>query len=136
MSNISFAWTTPALLAGCKTVTRRQWTEGHAKRFHKGDLVTAYDKNPRFGGKPVATIRLTADPYQESTDLIPLDDWHSEGFEYLSEQNVLVNRKSPHELWKSWRVQPEVMWVIRFELVEVRQGNDQLSTKTLARRPT
>lgn len=56
---ISFAWTTQALLAGRKTVTRREWTDGHAAKFKPGDLVDAWDKLPRCkGSKKVAVIRI------------------------------------------------------------------------------
>jgi hypothetical protein len=39
MMTISFAWTTPALLAGHKTVTRRDWDAEYAIRFAAGQLV-------------------------------------------------------------------------------------------------
>lgn len=39
--NISFAWTTPALLAGRKTVTRRHWDRRYAGRGEKGAIVPA-----------------------------------------------------------------------------------------------
>ncbi len=57
---ISFAWTTPALLAGKKTVTRREWSDKHAAKFKPGDLVDAWDKSPRFKGKKVAVIRIVS----------------------------------------------------------------------------
>ena len=43
---ISFAKTTGALLAGKKTVTRRDWPESHAKKYKAGDVAIAYDKQP------------------------------------------------------------------------------------------
>ncbi|MBW2053822.1 MAG: ASCH domain-containing protein [Deltaproteobacteria bacterium] len=52
MKIVSFAWTTEALLAGRKTVTRRCWNERYAGRFKSGDLVQAYDRNPS-GGRTV-----------------------------------------------------------------------------------
>ena len=56
---ISFAWTTPALLAGKKTVTRREWSDAHAAKFKPGDLVDAWDKLPRCkDSKKVAVIRI------------------------------------------------------------------------------
>ena len=52
---ISFRHTTPALLAGRKTVTRRSWHPVHLERWQKAwDLGRlehkAYDKSPRQGG--------------------------------------------------------------------------------------
>lgn len=41
MRIISFAWTSPALLAGAKTVTRRDWDDSYARRFSAGELVAA-----------------------------------------------------------------------------------------------
>lgn len=64
MRIISFAWTTPALLAGRKTCTRRDWTYGYAANFALGEEVAAYDRSPRAFGQRVATIRLTALPEQ------------------------------------------------------------------------
>lgn len=40
MKIISFAETTPALLADAKTVTRREWAEKHARSFKAGERVT------------------------------------------------------------------------------------------------
>ena len=48
---ISFAWTTPALLAGRKTVTRRDWSDRYALLFHADDFVAGYNRSPRHGGR-------------------------------------------------------------------------------------
>lgn len=45
MKNISFAWTTDALLAGRKTCTCRDWERDYAERFKAGDL-TRLDEEP------------------------------------------------------------------------------------------
>ena len=82
MKIISFGWTWPALLAEPplrKTVTRRDWNVEYALRF-KGDLIQAFDKSPRFGGKKIATIRLIRSPYNEPIDLMPDSDYEAEGF--------------------------------------------------------
>ena len=55
---ISFAWTTEALLAGRKDVTRRWWTDEYARRFPPGSVHDAYNRSPRFKGKRVASIRV------------------------------------------------------------------------------
>jgi hypothetical protein len=117
---ISFAWTTPALLAGHKTVTRRTWTPEYAKRFKRGDYVHAYDRRPSWGGKKVALLRLTQSPYRQNSTKISRVDWHAEGFEYLSGIKAKVNKKTPQEFWDSWHTPPgENLWVVRFEVVEV-----------------
>ena len=117
MRIISFAWTTPALLAGRKTCIRREWDDKYAQGFHEGDLVAAYDKSPRYGGKRVATIRLRDNPYQQSTMKVPFSDWEKEGFAYLAEIGAKVNGKTPHEVWDHWLTHNQMVWVVRFELV-------------------
>ncbi len=120
MRIISFAWTTPALLARRKTCTRRKWLRSTAERFQAGELVQAYDKQARFGGKRVGIIRLTAAPYLESTTKAPESDWEAEGFAYLESIGALVDGLEPRKLWQSWReLEPAELWVVRFEVVEI-----------------
>jgi hypothetical protein len=119
MKIISFAWTTPALLARQKSVTRRQWKPEYACRFKSGDICLAYDKQPRYGGKPIAKIRLICDPYEENSRDIPWEDYIGEGFVFLTEKKVLVDGLAPSEVWKAWKLFPRMQWVIRFEIVEL-----------------
>lgn len=69
---ISFAHTTPALLAGKKTVTRRDWKPGHAAKFHSGLDVDAWDRSPRVKrARRVAEIRIVSvrlEPIQRLLD--------------------------------------------------------------------
>ena len=116
---VSFAWATPALLAGAKTVTRRDWRPRYAEQFRAGDEVLAYDRSPRYGGKPVARIRLTQRPYRESTRQAPPSDYQAEGFAHLEALGVKVDGLAPAVLWRAWHMQPRVVWVVRFELLEV-----------------
>jgi len=117
MKIISFAWTTPALLANRKTVTRREWSEDYARRFKADDLVAAYDKNPRNGGKQVATIRLTCDPYLEPPNQMPISDFEAEGFAYLAEQGMLFEGYDPRKFFQLWRAAIDPVWVIRFQKI-------------------
>lgn len=117
MQWISFGWTCPALLAGRKTVTRRDWKDSHAARFHKGDLVAAYDRSPRNGGHQVATLRLIADPHKESSALAPVQDYEREGFAYLEEHGFKVMGHRPKVLWRLWHLRPIDLWVVRFEVL-------------------
>lgn len=57
---LSFAWTTPALLAREKGVTRRDYSDEQMAKWVKlvGKLADAYDRSPRVHGKKVATIRV------------------------------------------------------------------------------
>ncbi len=124
MRIISFAWTTPALLAGRKTVTRRDWSLGYAAHFARGDHVQAYNRNPRWHGRQVATIRLTRDPYPESTQMAPGEDYEAEGFAYLEEIGTKVDGLTPRALWRAWHLYPQDLWVIRFEVVRVSRAPD------------
>ena len=116
---ISFAWTTPALLARRKTVTRRDWSPNYAARFHMGDLVTAYGRSPRHGGRPVATIRLTQEPYLGNTKDVPPEDYEREGFAYLESIGAQIDGATPQSLWHYWQEINQRLWVIRFEIVSI-----------------
>lgn len=117
---VSFAWTTPALLAGAKTMTRRDWSPSHAAHFKAGMLVDAWDKNPRTGkGRKVATIRITRDPYQApiGPGILGPRDFNREGFAYLlgwPETARIVRR-----VLDDWRDNPRQVYVLEFDLVEV-----------------
>jgi hypothetical protein len=114
---ISFAWTTPALLAGAKTMTRRDWTHDHARRFTVGRLVDAWDRSPRTRqGRKVAVIKITREPYRSSTVDLTEDDYRREGFEWLREHG---HRQTVAKVMESWGVNPREVWVVEFELVEV-----------------
>lgn len=123
MRNISFAWTTAALNARRKTVTRREWDDRYAQSFREGELLAAYDRQPRFGGKQIGVIRLTRKPYRESEAVMPDSDYEAEGFAYLDEH--------PYHKPKQWREVNlkekferdrkigAVCWVVRFEIVSL-----------------
>jgi hypothetical protein len=122
MKIIAFAWTTPALLAGRKSCTRRDWSPDYAGGFRKGDLVAAYNRNPRHGGRQVATLRLTDDPGLSRTCDAPDSDYEAEGFAYLQEQGKKVDGVSPLALWRHWKRQRDILkWVIRFDVIEIME---------------
>lgn len=124
---ISFAWTTPALLAGAKSCTRREWDDGYARRFRDGELVDAYDRSPRAGGHKVATVRLTVAPTFELMRAMPDGDYEAEGFAWLyAHPEALPKRFRGNSAalesfsragFAAWRSEPGSMWVVRFELV-------------------
>ena len=119
---MSFSWTTPALLARQKSVTRRDWKDSYARQFKKGDLVQAYDKSPRYGGKKVGVIRLTEDPKKEMSNLVEdkLDEYVNEGFYYLKKR---FNTRDTDDIFNDWVWNPRPLWVVRFEVVSL-EGND------------
>ena len=107
MKIISFAWTTDALLAGKKTVTRRDWNSKYASGFKSGEVCSAYDKSPRYGGKKVGEVRLTKAPYKQWLRDVTDEDEKKEG-----------------GLWGSGKAYQEMMgedrelWVVEFEITE------------------
>lgn len=122
---ISFAHTTPALLAGAKTVTRRTWTAEHARRFRAGMLVDAWDHVPRVkGARKVAVIRITRDPWTQNTRDLAEEDYIREGFAWLDthrhDSTWLTDLAgiSWRQSFAAWRALAEDCWVVEFELVE------------------
>jgi uncharacterized protein YqfB (UPF0267 family) len=114
---ISFAWTTPALLAGAKTMTRRDWSPEHALRFNAGMLVDAWDRSPRTKlGRKVATIRITRPPHLEWSSDLSEEDVDREGFNWLRAHGEWVQVE---QIISAWRAERRFIWVVEFELVEV-----------------
>lgn len=121
---ISFAHTTPALLAGAKTLTRRTWTAGHAARFRAGMLVDAWDQVPRVrGARKVGVIRITRDPWIQNSRYLSEEDYIREGFAWLDahrhDSSWLTDLAgiSWRQSFETWRALAEDYWVIEFELV-------------------
>ncbi|KKL07637.1 hypothetical protein LCGC14_2584010 [marine sediment metagenome] len=119
--NVSFAWTTPALLAGRKSVTRRDWTTRFASQFHVSDLVSAYDKLTRNHGRHVATVPVLRAPYQEALGEVPDSDYEAEGFLFFEEHPELLPTSAPWpkmnwDVFNRWRYSEpyKVLWVLRF----------------------
>jgi hypothetical protein len=118
---ISFAWTTPALLAGAKTVTRRNWLAAHGSRFHAGDLVDAWDRSPRANGKKVATIRIK-EVVEERGVWMESNEIFREGVMWCKRHGIAVPDRQPS--WDEWWSAFKIAWHehggfrIEFELVE------------------
>jgi hypothetical protein len=85
VNHITFGLFTPAVLAGAKTVTRRDWPASKAREFAQGDLVWAYDRSPDEGGTRVGIVRLTHAPVLQKMFDMPTSDFEAEGFIYLAE---------------------------------------------------
>lgn len=122
---VSFGMTSAALLAGHKTVTRRDWKPEHAARFVRGLKLDAYNTNPRdVKHKPpphkIATLVLTADAVRESSGSGEVGDWYAEGFDWMTEHELsLRDGLTPRECWKRWHLQPEPLYVVRFAVLEI-----------------
>lgn len=122
-NDISFAWTTPAVRAFQKDVTRREWKDNYAARFEAGDLLYALNKQRRFGGEPFGLIKLTQKPYYESEFDMPDRDYEGEGFGFLDRH---PEYKPPRwagidlrAYFEESRREGAYVWVVRFEIVEI-----------------
>lgn len=122
---ISFAKTTGALIAGEKTVTRREWSDAHAarviKQYREGKTFDAWNYSPRVTSRnphKVATIRLTQEPYREMSDLIETHEgeYEAEGFSFMDGQGL---QGEVDGILLDWEENPRPLWVVRFEVVEV-----------------
>ena len=124
MNAISFAWTTPALKARRKKVTRRSWKHTYAARFHGGHEYWALDKGYRNGGKRIGVVRLLKDPYLQRTSKMPDSAYEDEGFAYFEEHPDELPASAP---WKTmsrkvlddWREKNERLYVVEYEIVEI-----------------
>ena len=120
---ISFAWTTAALLAteedrDIKTCTRRRWNDSYAGLFRAGVKVQGWDRSPRFGGQQVAVISMVQDAYPERTSYMPDKDYRAEGLEWMEKQGILIRGKSPRQFWEEWKAANEMVYVVRFQVME------------------
>jgi len=126
---IPFTWTTPALLAGQKSVIRRDWLEEEVADFQVGRFAWAYDYIPQAGDAPIAVIRFTNDPIREPTSLLTDHDYEKEGFAFLERfafpipEHVHPLREFFH-LWKSMDIP---LWVLRYEVVELTPEGRRLA---------
>ena len=136
--NISFGWTTPALLVsfvpelaavyGAKLCTRREWSADHAAQVYAADaregLLHAWNASPRNPAKDpheIGTIRLTCEPYLSNE--FPDEDYANEGFPLLQRLGIKVGTGTramlPRDLWRWWRELKPTYYVVRFEPVEI-----------------
>lgn len=105
--------TVDELLAGKKSVTRRDWKDSYMndwqRWYDEGHLVhDAYDQIPIAGGEKIGEIRLTERPYWEPLSEMPESDLEAEGgmVDTLREFYDLIGLPPEHEVA-----------VVRFELV-------------------
>ena len=123
---ISFTWTAPALLAGRKTVTRRQWKPLHLQRWQDAweqddHLHAAWDYLPRVkhrNGRHIATIRLTCRPRVEPLSAMPESDLEAEGDYWINMADYADGRPPDTELA-----------VVRFSLEAVHLTDAELQLR-------
>jgi len=106
------------LLAGRKKVTRRDWANKTAVKFREGMVHLAYNQLPRVrASKRVGYIRIARPPYPERTRDIPDEDFELEGFKYMEERGILLQKKTPRQFFEDWRQSDQILFVVRFDLV-------------------
>jgi uncharacterized protein YqfB (UPF0267 family) len=112
---ISFAWTKKTLTLRNKrkrkTVTRRFWKDHYARRFKKGTVHDAYDKDPRYGGKKIAEIQITKDLYKEKLDKMTDSHFKREG--------GTMYWKNKQEFIKMMKARGDEPWVVEFKVIRV-----------------
>jgi hypothetical protein len=123
---ISFARTTAALVAGRKTVTRRQWKDATAAKFAPGSIHDAWSMSPRFmkkGARKIGTIEIVS-VTKERTCEIPDSDWEAEGFAYMQEHGLDLGPELSVALqWEQWRNDPDrEAYTVRFKLASIESG--------------
>lgn len=125
MRIISFGYTTAALVAERKDVTRREWKDTYGYSFKQGEKVFASDKDLRYGGKKIAILELTHKPIKESSLLMPDRDYEGEGFAFMDENkiykhfpNAISQFGSLYNYFKWQQSQDIQEWVIRFKVLE------------------
>ncbi len=110
MMNMAFTRTCRQLLAGTKTVTRRNWKPRYAKIFREGQRVKAWTASPHRKGKPVAIIQVDR-VYQERLADMPASELGPEGGRWSTvEEFIGHNFDGDSQL---------VVTVLRFHVVEI-----------------
>ncbi|MCK9496149.1 MAG: hypothetical protein M0R75_11730 [Dehalococcoidia bacterium] len=132
MKAISFGWTTLPLLAGEKTVTRREWKDTYATQWWVGTRFYMLDKDYRYGGVRLGIGEITATPSKELACDAPAEDYAREGFEWFERHPEAIpapflkrlgvqHHTAPHEaraVLRGFLQQHELFWVVRFTPVE------------------
>ncbi|EMO84353.1 hypothetical protein [Leptospira santarosai] len=136
MKIISFGYTTAPLLAGRKTITRREWKDEYALKFRPGEIIQAYDKSPRYGGKKIGELKISwiVKLYLGN---MPDSDYEAEGFAWLDENPEFIHKNfilkdGTTDMWKyfrMWRMSGKVSWAIKFEPVNLLSFDSFFTTK-------
>ena len=122
---ISFAWTTPALLAGRKTATSRKWSAAYLRRMQKAyDLGDrrhqAWNKLPHAGGCQVGWLTLTKRPVEKRIMHYTSEEVRAEG----------LNLRTPRE-FQEWMREAghsgdEMFTLVRFVFEPLEPGQESL----------
>lgn len=135
MKEISFAWTSPALVAGVKTVTRREWQADYARQFRYGDQVRALNRQRRFGGEALGVIELVEDAVLDTRETFEADV-QAEGIPWLREHDLLSAKLlAKWDEMCRWDESCVALWVVRFRVVSLEPNAEQLARAKGGGRP-
>jgi hypothetical protein len=128
---LSFAWTTPAVVLGKKDTTRRDWSPKTIAMARKimaqGGTFDAWDKSPRFGGKPIGTVRILELIENEDSKMLAESEWEREGFHVLQALNARIGKRGAIEVWQFWKHDNETpQTVLRFEVLSLNAYGNAL----------
>lgn len=111
---VSFCYTSKALVAGAKTVTRRWWSDKHARWFQPGRVFDAYNRLPRVkGARKIAECRVVS---CERTGDFPDADIAAEGFDYLAALGITAPLEDVYRWREYCRLRPP--FVLRFDVID------------------
>jgi len=133
---LSFGWTWAAFVALVKTATRRDWSPAYAALWKRGTEFVAYNRSPRFGGRPIGTGRLTQDALYEPLSSMPSSDYEAEGFAWLHEHPEALPKSARQQIWGDctfpafdrWRNSGGSLYVVRYEILTITDwARDELA---------
>lgn len=145
MKIVSFAWTSPMLVTGNKFCTRRDWNHRYADSFGGWpEKLQAYDRSPRAHGVQIGVIQLTHKPVWESLSEMTDEDYEAEGFSWALAHPAaftktieglpaghFIREVCTREGFERWRNSGQMMWVIRFHLLELTDAGKRLADSCL-----
>ena len=117
---MEFGWLSPAVVEGHKTMTLRDWGQVEGAQWRQGELFYAYDDPPSAGGRKLALLRVSTQPYEDTTAALKPAAFQGLGLEYA----VAHRLAPPHgvtavEMWESWHANPRRLWVVRFTVERI-----------------
>ncbi|KKL53620.1 hypothetical protein LCGC14_2273620, partial [marine sediment metagenome] len=122
---LSFGWLTPAVLAGQKTLSLRDWGPVEAQSWQRAQLAFCYDKEPSKGGNKMALLRISHTPYKRQANKLRNSEFYAAGLMYAQSMGLRHPKGlTPEQIWSKIKESSVEVWVVRYR---VEQIYDQLS---------
>jgi hypothetical protein len=81
------------------------------------DNLQALDRQVKFGGRRLALLELTSDPYKASTAGMTDEDWYASGFHIMESEGEVIDGETPGQMWLRLKSEaPEDLWVLDFKV--------------------